>query len=879
MKFFVISVSLLLLTPFILRSQSGGINFFETVKRTNEYYDQAGKKAPGYKQFKRWEWYYKTRVGLDGRLVDNSQYKQDALVQTDYLTQTNGVNAPTANTGAWSLIGPTSVSGGKNGIGRVNRITFHPTNASTFYVSSAGGGLWRTTNSGAGWTCLTNGLPNINTIGMVIDYNNTNVLYLLTGDGESVNGGAFAQFEYAKYTTGVLKSFDGGQTWFQTGLEFAESDQMRAYKIVMHPTNANILMVATDDGVYRTTNGGNTWQLATGVATFRVWDIEFKPGAPSTVFTASQTGFYRSINDGATFQLRGSMPGSGRTAIAVCPSNPNRVWVLAGEVTDSVHFRGLYRHNDADGTHTLVNNTPNILGRSGTGVDEADQSGYDLAIAVKPDNSAYVITGGIREWITTNSGASFTFQENTDYHDDIHDLAYNPLNNKLYMCGDGGVYVSDDHGESWDDLNTGLAVSQYYEIAVSEVDANQLIGGLQDNGTNKRNTGSSGFTQTLGADGMDCSYGITASVAFASTQGGNFYRSSSSGSSFTEIINPELLDAYNINVGNNWVVPIAVHPGDHDTIFLSYTNALVKAWRGSFGWNNFARLRNWGNTFIKVGNSNARRMYNGSNEYTDDGSARNFVSRSDDGGSTWTNIISQLRSSNPPITDLAINPGNSLEIWLTYGGYTNGTKVFYSSDGGATFTNISGSLPNIPINTVVYGSAGSDGNDPVYIGTDIGVFYRENNLGDWIPYSNGLPVVEITDIEFSAADNKMRVGTYGRGIWESSLYNACQTDLNLTTANQAINMPYYQQAGNSISSTAWVYGTGAKVFYKAGTQIDLKVGFEAASYDDETVFEAAIGACGGGVPSAPNMLGQEQQGNGKSGYLVQPAGRRSSIKR
>ena len=869
MKYVVILIAIILFTAPVLQAQTTGENFFEIRKRANDFFAANGKKAFGYKQFKRLEWYFSTRVDLGGRMVNNSQYKQDALAKTNRMAglQTNSPNSVTANTGAWSLVGPTSVSGGKNGIGRVNRITFHPTSASTFYVSSAGGGLWRTTNSGAGWTCLTNGLPNINTSGMVINYNNTNQMYLLTGDGESLNGGAYGQFNYGKYSIGVLKTMDGGQTWFQTGLSFDETDKVKAYKIVIHPTNPNIIMVATNNGLYRTTDGGNNWTLATGVSTFEVWDIEFKPGSPSTVFTASKSAFYRSVNDGASFQLTNSIPGSnqGRTALAVCPSNTNRVYVLAGKVIGDSHFRGFLRFNDADASLTFINDSPNILGRDGSGIDSADQSGYDLALAVKPDNSAYVITGGIREWITTNSGSSFTFQNNTDYHDDIHDLAYNPLNNNLYMCSDGGVYVSTDHGASWADLNSGLAVSQYYKIAVSQTNANLIMGGLQDNGTNRRSTNVSSFTQVVGADGMDCSFGNASTTAYASIQEGEFYRSTNSGASFTRIITPAFLEGLNISLGTNWVVPIAVHPADDDTIYLSYSKALVKAWRGTFGWSNFEQLYSFGGTFIKVGQSNSKRLYNGSNDYDIGSGAKNYIARSDDGGNNWTVIRNQSRSTTPPVTDLAINPGNSLEIWLTYGGYTDGTKVFYSSDGGANFTNISGSLPNVPINTVVYGNDANDGNDPVYIGTDIGVFYRDNSLGDWIPYNNGLPVVEVTDIEFSAADSKIRIGTYGRGIWESTLYSSCPADINLTTANQAINMPYYQQAGNSITSTAWVYGTGSKVFYKAGNQIDLKAGFEGASYDDETVFDATIGACGGGVPNAPDPLLKK---NNKSGYLV-----------
>lgn len=262
-----------------------------------------------------------------------------------------------------------------------------------------------------------------------------------------------------------------------------------------------------------------------------------------------------------------------------------------------------------------------------------------------------------------------------------------------------------------------------------------------------------------------------------------------------------------------------------------------------------------------MGQSNANRIYAGSNKNG------NTVNRSDDGGANFTLIRSQSSSSWPPVTDLAINPGNSLKIFLTYGGYTVNTKVYYSSDGGATFTNVTGSLPNIPINCVVYGDNVNSTVDPVYIGTDIGVFYKDNNLGDWIPYSNGLPVVEVSDLEVNAGSNILWAGTYGRGIWTSTLHNNCVTSYTLNTGNQLIGSPYFFQASNNIISTALVYGSGANVFYKAGVEIELKEGFQAFPFDSAHTFRAYLGPCTGGVPTSPPIPYIKE--DGKSGHLTE----------
>lgn len=828
-----------------LNAQNTTRKFTDIEQEAEAYYRQKGK-IPGYKQFKRWQWYYQTRVAYDGSFVNNTEYKQRALEQTNFMQP----NSPLASTGDWSLVGPTSVlESGIEGIGRCNRITFHPTNASIFFISTAGGGLWKTTNAGSSYTCLTNGLPNINTCGMAIDYTNTNILYLLTGDGDA--GGPGTTMSVSKYSTGVVKSYDGGQTWFQTGLGFSETDNIIGYKIVMHPTNPDILLVATNKGLQRTTDGGNTWTQIN--STLEFYDIEFKPGSPSVVFASSRLSLFKSTDNGQTFTTAGSIGSSnfGRTALAVCPSNVSRVYILAGEVIGDDHFRGFYRYNDADGSMTLMTDTPNILGRDGSGVDSADQSGYDLAVVAKPDNSNFVITGGIREWRTTNGGSSFTFISNvSNYHDDVHDLAYNPLNNQLYMCCDGGVYLSLDNGTTWTPLNASLSVSQYYKISTILSNSNLVIGSLQDNGTNKRIVNGSSFDKILGADGLDCGFGNTSSIIYAGTQDGKFYQSVNGGSSFPS--NPFCTEAsvqaaLGSSITANFYTPLAVHPNNDDIVYLGYSK-LVKATRVLGNAYSLTNLVVPATCFVRVGISNTNRIYAGKN--TVGGSTTNTINRSDDGGATFTQVLNESESSTrPPITDLAINPGNSLEIWYTYGGYVDARKVFYSSDGGATFTNITGSLPNVPINCVVYGDNASNAADPVYIGTDIGVFYRDNNLGDWIPFSNGLPVVEVTDLEVNAADNILWAGTYGRGIWQSALYSNCVTSLNLTTANQNFNTSYYHQASNSITSTAHTFSSGAEVYYKAGVELLLKDGFWASAVDSTSTFKAFTGPCNGGVPS------------------------------
>jgi photosystem II stability/assembly factor-like uncharacterized protein len=846
-------------------TQQASKNFRDISRRMNAYYDSAGKNTSGYKQWKRWEWYYSTRTGDGGVMVNNDELNRQAL-QTSSVNRGNAAGFAQANTGAWSPLGPTSVNSQNKGIGRVNRIAFHPTNENTMYVASATGGLWITTDAGANWYSYSEGIPNMSLNDVVVDYTNTNIIYILTGDADGAFGGARGQFMYGKTSIGVLKSYDGGFTWYRTALRWNETDIMNGYQMVMHPSNPNILMVATNNGIYRTTNGGSTWDSTERSRDF--YDIKFHPTNPSIVYAAAtyldSIIVMKSNDAGVTFTKTHAIfreenaNGNGtfnRSALAVSPANSNYVYLLAGPCTAAGVFQGFYRSTDAGETFTLRTNTPNILGASSIGADAKDQHGYDLCVAVSPSNINQVACGGIKLWTSTNGGTSFSWQDDnvsslSYYHADIHEMAYHPLNsNKLYMCGDGGVYLSVDNGNNWVSVSGNLGVTQYYKIAANTGVAfgaeNIVIGGTQDNGTNKRSSsGSSTFSQILGADGMDCLIDPdNLNTYIASVQEGGFYYSGNAGSSFSQIGDPESVGNYlNTTVEGRWVTPVAEITGANTQFILGY-EPVVLATNISSAWV-FTELGWSGLSFVKTARGNANRIYVGDNDRL----GNNSIHTTTNMGSTWTSLLNE--SNATPVTDLTFDPTNGSRIWITYGGYNSGKKVRFSNDGGATWTYVNGSLPNVPINCILYDGSSGAAPDALYIGTDIGVFYKDNNLGDWIPFSNNLPVVEITDLEMHPTLGLLRAGTYGRGIWETSRYSSCPSDITLNTSNTAMFKPYYHQASSTITSTAEHHGAGANVFYKAGTEIVLSPDFAASGYG-ENVFEAVIGPCSGGIPNRP----------------------------
>jgi hypothetical protein len=265
-----------------------------------------------------------------------------------------------------------------------------------------------------------------------------------------------------------------------------------------------------------------------------------------------------------------------------------------------------------------------------------------------------------------------------------------------------------------------------------------------------------------------------------------------------------------------------------------------------------------GRTFLLIAPFNGNILYAGDNDYNSNGSQK--IWRTTDGGSNWNTLT--IPFTDQPFTGMTMNPDDPNELFLVYGGYSAGNKVFHSTNAGSSWTAYTGSLPNIPVNCIVYDDNNGSPADALYIGTDIGVFYRDNTLGDWIPFSNGMPVVEVTDLEINETAGLLRAGTYGRGIWQTSLYNGSCT-ASYTLSGTITSEPRFISAGSIITSTVLITGAGAHIQYKAGQRVTLNPGFRIDA-NSGAKFIGYLGPCpGGGVP--PVYL--RSSFNGLPGYL------------
>jgi hypothetical protein len=248
---------------------------------------------------------------------------------------------------------------------------------------------------------------------------------------------------------------------------------------------------------------------------------------------------------------------------------------------------------------------------------------------------------------------------------------------------------------------------------------------------------------------------------------------------------------------------------------------------------------------MAMGTSNTSRIY---------ASSGSTINRSDDAAATWVNVSAGLPGY--VITFIAVDPGNSLNVFVTLGGYNPGQKVYESTDGGVNWTNISGSLPNIPVNCIAYENTSSAPADALYIGNDVGVFYRDDNHTDWIPFRNGLPTVPVFDIEINELSGVLTVGTFGRGLWRSALFSTCAGNLGLDVSNDPSNPNYtgyqFYEASNSITSSRIITGgVGTDVQYKADNYVKLTTGFHAKQHN---LFQAKLGPCNTGAPALNNFI-------------------------
>src|SRR5438105_6885376 len=698
------------------------------------------------------------------------------------------------STVAWTAIGPAplnSLGPTENVSGRNTGIAAHPTDANIIYVAPAGGGVWKTTSGGTNWSPLTDIQSTLSMGAVAIARSNPLVVY--AGTGEANNSGD------SNFGRGILVSTDGGGTFTLNsgpGGVF-NTDRITCSRIAVDPTNANIAYAAMADfgingiftsgitGIYKTTNGGSTWTnvtMANGKDSTYPWsDVVVDPNTTSTVYAAvgwpfgtANNGVYKSTNSGATWTLLNTPPAPvgasfGRISIAISKANNANVLYIAAEDNTTGELARFVRSDNGGTTFTdLTAGTPNYM---------SSQGWYDTTLLVDPTNSAIVYAAGAADvnsmLRSTNSGATWTDISHTDVvvqpHVDHHGIDFD-ANGKLLDGDDGGIYRLDDPTvPSWTDLNGDLNTIQFQGIGLHPTNANIVIGGSQDNGT-ELYMGAPLWTETDGGDGGLAQFSPTNGSRVyhqipAASFGTNFFRRSDDGGA-TWVTETSGMSG---DTTQNFYAPFSVDPGNGDRVLYGATHVWETTNAGEL-WTDIATpgiggFNSGGNNIDAIGiaPSDVTTVYASTGgEFAS--TSHIFVTINH--GTMWTEH--DLPAGSARVNEMQVDPANAQIAYAVVNGFSTNGHVFRTTNGGMTWTNISGTgggaLPNLPVWSIQIDNSTSP--STLYIGADDGVYFSADLGVNWSRFGTGLPNAQVFQVAFNGSLRILGAATHGRGAWE-----------------------------------------------------------------------------------------------------------------
>ncbi len=698
-------------------------NFYEVRREAERHFAEHGTgKGSGYKLYQRWAYSAKRKMDANGNL------RSEAEVENAYVKFRKNyapkLNKSSNTDGQWEELGPVNwLSGGNrsSGTGRIVSIAVEKENQNLIYAGSPGGGLWKSTDAGASWTPVGDQLTNMFIWSVAIDPGNNDVVYHGNSSGD------------------VYKSNDGGQTWNATGAQ--TSGIIRS--ILINPANSSIIFAVSSSGIYRSTNAGNNW---TQVSADSTEDIVYKPGSTNVMYACGGE-FRKSTDGGVTWStISNGFVASERMKLAVTPAEPDWVYLIQKQ---GEGFGRIYRSSNEGNSFTIMsdvnNGADNYLGW---------QASRDMAIAVSPTNANEVQIAGVNYYRSQDGGANFEFMagwssfgQPSYVHADVEVMFF--VDGILYVGSDGGVYKSSDNGDNMEDLaNNGLIVTQFYRLGNSQTDENMVVGGTQDNGMFAYQNDQ--FTTELESDAMECFIDHSdPNYVYGTTIFGNLWRSSAD-LRFSRLRSPN-------GKRGEWVTPFEMDPINASTIYAGYDFLFKSTDRGET-WSNISSNVSFDDELdlidefkIAPNDNNFIYMAEGGDMWrTSNGQAAS---------PSWTKISSGLSGN---VNYISVDPNDSQHLAVA-----TSEGVYESLNGGSNWSAITNNLPDLTAECVLIDDTPLNG---IYVGMDKGVYYTNDNLSQWEGFMDGLPNVNVRELEIQYSARKLRAATYGRGIWQSDLY-------------------------------------------------------------------------------------------------------------
>ncbi len=683
-----------------------------------------------------------------------------------------------APTERWVSIGPTPIVAQSPGMGvtsgRVTCVAVSPVDPQTILVGGATGGIWRSVDGGKHFSPVSDAHVDLAVGSIAFAPSNPSIVYAGMGD---VAGGYMG--------TGVLKSNDGGLNWRRisgptlpapglisnVAVERSNPDRVYITQYSYRVSTGQGEVFAS--GFFLSTDGGVTWRKTlTGLAT----DLVHHPNNANTLYVAvtdkfattpPSAGVYRSLDGGETWQIAFRPPylRAHDMKIAVTPANPSMMYVLTGDINGTARVN-LMVTRDEGGTWEK---------RSLSRID-LGQFGYNSYIAVHPaqPNTIYIGTrdlyksnnGGI-DWINLtgnwhSSANGYWFNpEAATSHTDQHVFVFSPLApDVIYIGNDGGLSRSSDGGDTFSSLNDMLSLTQFNSVTIHPSDALRSCGGTQDNGALVRGPDDQKWTEFVTGDSGGCLMNpLDPSIWYTSYIFGVLFRYSNHGSkSEAQLTDPTTFGEDPNAARIAFYPPFVLDSPTGRLYFASWrlysssdeglTWPLVSTLDLTHGWN-----QKFGFDVVSAIAVDPR-----NSDLIITGSAQGRVMITTNGGRDWKDVTTGLPKRF--ITSLTVD-SKSNAIYATVSGFGSG-HVFRTRDQGATWTNLSATLPNAPVNALLLDPLNSN---TIYVGTDVGVFRSTNNGQQWDIFNQGMPPVIVTG--FSAQQSGLvQVATYGRGVYQ-----------------------------------------------------------------------------------------------------------------
>ncbi|MEW6731420.1 MAG: IPT/TIG domain-containing protein [Acidobacteriota bacterium] len=781
----------------------------------------------------RQQWYYQQRAFPIGTIPRGARERAMKYVKEQMRPLRSAkINANLAGL-SWRSVGPDSIPNGQvfpNGqsapvSGRVTALAIDRNNSNIIYLGAAQGGVWKTTDGGSSWTPLTDDQATLAVGSMVMDPTNSSILYVGTGEG---NGALDSYFG-----AGVLKTTNGGATWSRQaattfrGVSIAD--------MVINPTTPSVLYAAVtrgfagvngisdpaaqQTGVYKGEGGGIIWTRLANAPSGNIQDLEIDPTNPNIIYAtdngkdnSGSSGIFRTTDGGTTWNQLGTtgFPTQfGRIAIAVAPTNTQVIYASVENFNNS-ELRDIFRSTDGGATWAA------IARPQASGFGNICQCFYDNVIAVSPTSSNRLFFGAVNFQRYTRTIFSEIWEDLSQsglMHPDFHAIVFDPSNSDRMIVGnDGGIWLSSDGGDTWSNINGNLAITQFEYIAIHPTDATFVMGGTQDNGTLIRTTTpifvpeSKTWTHSQDGDGgavlVDFNNPSTLYHTFPRV---SFERSDNGGSTWLT-----KRTGLNTNDRTLFYSPIAMDPSNSSTLYFG-TFRLNRSTNRGDNWAAISGdLTNGGAiSAIAVAPNSSQTIYVG----TSDGN----IQVSTNGGTTFNLRVTGLPARY--VTRIAVDPTNSQHAYASLSGFGSG-HVFETTNSGTNWTNISGNLPDIPVNALVIDSSAAN---RLFIGTDIGVFVTSDGGVTWFELSTGLPNSAVFDLKLNNTTQSLFAATHGRGVFK---LNQNGSPPSISGFSPLAVLPFQTLTinGSNLLSVESVAINGTRVSFTAnsvGTQITV----------------------------------------------------------